>query len=262
MTDRTQPETLEAAAARDRLDAEDAERRAETQQPRLVLVDTETGETLPDGACPGCEQRDVEIEGLEEAHRSAMAKVRMLRRDKDAEARRDALWPQAVEAFEFYKRETGHARTKWSADRFFLLRPYLMDDGLELVKCAIAGAASDPHRASRPNKNGHVETYDSLETIFKNRASFERHVNRAPRELLRAARKGQDPDPELLRTKAETILVLTPPDGRPIGERVDDAIALAWTELGGRDRDLFYLPEPLRVAGRMRLERGSTGTSG
>lgn len=178
-----------------------------------------------------------EADGLTETVRSQAAKIRNLRRDKEAEARGSKHWPDAVEAFTYWKQATGHPRTQFTAERFFLLEPFLRKDGLDLVKAAIDGAAYDPHTASRPNRNGKRETYDALETIFKSRASFERHVNRAPLERLRQLREkagalSEQYTQEELRIKVEVILHLEAAfDHREEAERIEDATARAREEL-------------------------------
>lgn len=230
--------TLEGAAIRAANEAKDERRR------HLAVVDTQTGEVVEhDEQCEGCRQLAVEVEGLEEAHRSAMAKVRLLRRDKEAEARSSEYWPAALEAFNYWRTETGHGRTQWSVDRFHLLEPYLKKDGLEMVKLAIDGAAFNPYKASAPNRNGKVEVYDGLETIFKTRGAFERHCNRAPVERIRAVKEAgelTEPSPVDLRCKAEVILALMPTDQRTPYERASEAVLEAARELGIDDRRYFY----------------------
>jgi hypothetical protein len=234
--------TLEGAAITASIEEKDAARGKVRH-----LHPVETGELDPAGpqtfaaALERIAELEVNIEGLEEAHRSAMAKVRLLRRDKDAQAREDALWPLAIEAFTYWQGATGHGRSEWNTARFELVKPYLKSPGIEVVKLAIDGAAHEPYRASKPNKNGHVEVYDSWETIFKNRGSFERHVNRAPRERLREVRDaGAMPvlDHYSLRVKAEVILTLElSDDPRPMPERVDEALRRARLELETRRTD-------------------------
>ena len=184
--------------------------------------------------------RDVrlELEGLEEAHRSAMAKVRILRRDRNREARRDGLWPLGVEAFAYWQAQTGHGKSVFTPERFWLVRPYLLHDGIELVKLAIDGAAFDPYRADRPNRAGRLEVFDSWETIFKSRGAFERHCNRAPAERVSLVREcGLAPilDPLSLRVKAEVILTHElGDDPRPMPVKVAEALESARLELTRR----------------------------
>jgi hypothetical protein len=72
-------------------------------------------------------------------------------------------------------------RGKWSTDRFWIVHPYLADDGLELCKLAIVGATFDPWISTRKNgtKNLHVD----WSWIFKDRDRFEEHVRKAPLEV-------------------------------------------------------------------------------
>lgn len=186
-------------------------------------------------------ENEDERDGLVETVRSQAAKIRNLRRDRERSAGASANWPAALEAFEYWRVVTGHPRSKFTVERFYLLEPFLERDGLDLVKLAIDGAGHEPYRADKPNRNGTVEVYDSLETIFKSRASFERHVNRAPRERLRQVRDeagvgfGPPYTPLELRIKAEVILKLNDEtDDRDMGIRVSEAVDYARRELEGR----------------------------
>lgn len=168
--------------------------------------------------CPGCARRDAVIahgtdenEGLVEQTRSMAAKLRKARRDKEAEMKEHGLFPKVKEAFEYWLVETGRTkRTRLDPKRFDLLEPFVKKDGLEMVKLAIDGAVYDPHKADRPQRNGKVEVYDGLETIFKHRGAFERHVKKAPVERLREVRDsggfGEAYTDVDLRVKAEVIL--------------------------------------------------------
>lgn len=222
------------------------------QAVKLRLVDPQTGDFAEVDGDPlerirrleaELAEATAENEGLVREVRSLVVKLRNAERDRDRAARRSELWPAAVEAFTYWRTLTGRtSRTQMTAERFYLLEPYLKRDGLDAVKLAIDGAAFDPHTADRPNRNGKVERYDSLETIFKHRAAFERHVNRAPRERLRQVRDEGYLAPRYtpleLRLKAEVILALeigdveTPP--ADIGERVSAAVERARLELEGR----------------------------
>lgn len=238
--------TLEGAAMRE-ANAEKDRARGE-ERPHLRAV--ETGEVPADGSQSLAEaltkiehltaelsMKTLEAEGLDETVRSQGAKIRLLRRDKEAKARRDALWPDAVELFTYWKVCTGHSRTDFTVERFELLRPFLKKDGLAVCRLAVDGAVYDPYHADKPNRNGHIEVHDHLETIFKSRAGFERHVNRAPRERLHEVKEGGGfgkIDPLELRIKAEVILTLMPEDDkRPYHEKTDEAVERARRELNG-----------------------------
>jgi hypothetical protein len=218
-------------------------------RPELAVVDTTTGAQLE--KCPGCEERDRiiekgtnENEGLVETVRSQAAKMRELRKDREREMREHDLFPQVREAFEYWLVETGRTkRTKLDPKRFDLLEPFIKKDGLAMVKLAIDGAAYDPHRADRPGRNGKTETYDSLETIFKQRGSFERHVKRAPVERLRAVRDsggfGEAYTDTDVRVKAEVILALEGAyelEGEALRMATAAAVERAKRELEGRGK--------------------------
>lgn len=198
----------------------------------LRVIDGD-GQVLP-GGCPECAAREFEVEGLQETVRSQGAKIRKLRRDRDSKARGSALWPDAVELHRYWKAACGHPRSKFDVDRFLLLEPYLKSDGLDLCKLAVDGAAHDPYRANRPNRNGKTEVYDSLETIFKTRAAFERHCNRAPAERVRQLREsvpnalGVTFSPLEQRLRAELMIAQTE------GLTPADALEQAAAELSGR----------------------------
>lgn len=196
------------------------------RHPHLVIVDSRDGTQVE--RCPGCEERDAIIEngtaesdGLLEQVRSMATKLANLRRDKEKEMRGSELWPKALELVAYWALETGRkkGRTRLTPKRFEMIEPFLKKadpdtglDGLAMAKLAVAGAAYDPYKADKPNKNGSLEVYDSLETIFKNRAAFERHVARAPRERLREVKDAGgfgEPFTEIdLRIKAEVMLAL------------------------------------------------------
>lgn len=218
----------------------------ETSKPHrhLAVVNTETGEQLDE--CPQCRDLKLDLQvardeadGLQDVIRSQAAKMRAMKRDREAEAKRSEHWPAGVEAFAYWKTLCRHPRSSFTAARFELVEPFIEKHGLELVKLAIEGAAYDPHRASKPSRNGKVEVYDAFETIFKSPASFERHMKRAPREAIdRAKEQGlfaATYTATELRIKAEVILeVEAEGDFRELPDRVEDAVARARAELEGR----------------------------
>lgn len=206
----------------------------------IVLLDTVSGEQVHEG-CPACLEKDLELEGLEETVRSQGAKIRRLRRDKAKEARGSGLWPEAVELVRYWREVCNHPRSRINTDRFFLLEPYLKTEGLDLCKLAVDGAAFNPYRSDTPNRNGDLETYDGLETIFKNRSSYERHVNRAPlarRRELRDAGKIPEPYTDLeLKVRASVLLELAlerKGETEPTAEQTRQALEQARAELTKR----------------------------
>ena len=101
-----------------------------------------TGELAPDAPTYAQLQAEVdemrlELEGLQEAHRSAMAKVRALRRDKNAEAHDHELWGLAIALFNEWRYATGHMRSRWTADRFWVCQPSLAEYGFPMCRYAV-----------------------------------------------------------------------------------------------------------------------------
>lgn len=143
----------------------------------LHVIDPETGEIHEQ--CPGCARLEDEIAGLVRDIRGWAARFAELKRDKDREARENPLWPKALELFGEWRRLCRHPRAAWSADRFFLVEPFLCDYGLELCSRAIAGAAFDAFETTR--RNGSVKRHDGWELIFRDRGKFEEFCNRAPK---------------------------------------------------------------------------------
>lgn len=112
-----------------------------------------------------------------------------LRRDKDAEARENPLWPNAVKLFRLWKTLTGSKRSKFKADRFEQCEPFLSDHGPELCVRAIVGAVYDPFVT--PRKNGTAKRHWGWELIFRNADKTEEFANRAPADWReRAAEAG------------------------------------------------------------------------
>lgn len=128
-----------------------------------------------------------QLEGAEREIRSWRARFADLQRDKEAKARRDALWPKAERLFEEWQRLCRHPRSKWDYTRFEVVRPYLRSDGYDLCLLAIQGAAFDPYTKAR--ENGSVKRFDDWELVFKSRGKFEEFCSRAPAEALKAYRQ-------------------------------------------------------------------------
>ena len=139
----------------------------------LHAVDPTTGELIE---CPGCLARDDEIAGLQTELRAWRTRYAALKRDKQAEAQGDTLWGTAIALFTEWRIATGHMRSGWTADRFFLCQPYLREDGFDLCRYAVWGISAHPNR--REVTKTYHETYDDWELVFRNRATFERYANR------------------------------------------------------------------------------------
>jgi hypothetical protein len=159
-----------------------------TPRPALALVNTETGESVPfvDQEVAGLQ---AEIQMLKDQLKGADRDVNTwrhryadLRRDKDAEARADPLWPDAVRLFKLYCRLTGKPgqprRLTWNVERFELVHPFLKKHGLYACERAVVGRVFDHYTDRR--KNGSTIHYYEWERIFKNAKEFEESANRAP----------------------------------------------------------------------------------
>lgn len=148
----------------------------------LHIVDADTGEKL-DG-CPACSRKDDEIAGLQRDIRGWAARYADLKRNKEAEAEANKLWPVAIEIFNYWREKCSHPGCKWDADRFYLIEPFLKKDGPELCKRAIDGAAFDPYVTTR--RNGSKKRHDGWELIHRDRGKWEEFVNKAPRQAVAA----------------------------------------------------------------------------
>lgn len=149
-----------------------------TDRANLRLVDTSTGELhSPD-------ERIAELEDqLAGAHKDIRAwrtRYANLERDKARDARASELWPTAIRLFDVWKQRTGHTRSQWTLDRFFLVEPMLATYGPEMCERAIAGIAHDPYTKRR--RNGTIQRFDSWKTCFSAADTFEEMANRAPRD--------------------------------------------------------------------------------
>lgn len=146
----------------------------------LHIIDGATGEALDE--CPGCRARDDVVKGLERDIRGWASRYAELKRDKEAEAKRDPLWPDALRLFKLWRRLCVHPRAGWDADRFEQVRPYLKKHGLGVCERAIVGAAFDAFETVR--KNGSKKRHDGWELIFRNADKFEEFANRAPLDFV------------------------------------------------------------------------------
>jgi hypothetical protein len=145
----------------------------------LRVVDTDTGEALDEH--PEIEALQVIIKGLERDVRTWIKRYDELKRDKEQEAREDALWPQAVRVFQAWQAATGHTRSVFNAERFFLIQPFLKNTkqyGPEICLRAVAGIAYDCFSVKR--KNGTIRRFDEWERCFAGAKEVEERANAAP----------------------------------------------------------------------------------
>lgn len=153
---------------------------------RVVTI-SESGEATE--GCARCSLHEQEIqalrdsiEGLERDLNAWRVRYADLKRDKDAEARKDPLWPDAVRLFKLYKRLTGRPRLNWTVERFDLCRPFLKKHGIGMCERAVVGRVFEHYSAKR--KNGTTIHYWEWERIFKDAREFEESCNRAPLDFL------------------------------------------------------------------------------
>jgi hypothetical protein len=147
----------------------------------LHVIDRDTGETFDE--CPACATKEVELKGLERDVRTWIKRYDELKRDKELEAREDNLWPMAVRVFQAWQKATGHTRSVFNADRFFLIQPFLKNEkeyGPEICLRAVAGIAYDCFSVKR--KNGSIRKFDEWERVFKDAAQLEERANAAPKD--------------------------------------------------------------------------------
>lgn len=132
-----------------------------------LRVVTEQGELLDE--CPECAELQRELARFRKITSD-------LRRDREAEARANKLWPDAVTLFNEWKIATGKKKSKWGGQRFWLVEPYLRADGFTICRWAVWGIAYRPNFKDLPD--GHREYYQDWELCFKHRGNFERYARR------------------------------------------------------------------------------------
>jgi hypothetical protein len=142
----------------------------------LTLINTDTGE-LSD--CENCTDLLDTVAGHERTIRSQSAIIGRLSRDPERSAREHELWDVAETLFRYWRVKCKHPKSRFSADRFWAVHPFLNKDGEDLCRRAIDGAAFDPF--TKPRRNGSMKRFDDFtKNIFKDRATFEEMVNRSP----------------------------------------------------------------------------------
>ncbi len=154
----------------------------------LQVVDTDTGEAFDH--CPECGELKRELARM----RSIVAS---LREDKEAEARRHELWPQALALFNEWRIATGKLKSRWGGQRFWLVHPYLATDGFVICRWAVWGVGFQPNSKRLPS--GLTEVYNDWELCFRNRGNFERYARRgymnpAARNQFSLRAQGLGPD--------------------------------------------------------------------
>lgn len=167
--------------------------------PQPEMFDPETGEVLEKAPCANCLQLEDQLAGAEKEIRSWRASYANLKRDKNEEARAHDRWGLAVALWHEWVYATGHAKSQWSGDRFWLCVPFLEVDGFVICRWAVWGIAYQPN--TKQLSSGQVEVYDSWELCFKNRGTFERYAvrgyfNPEARQQFSLRANGLGPDDE------------------------------------------------------------------
>ncbi len=121
------------------------------------------------------------VAGLERDIRGWTIRYRELKRDKEADARNDPLWPVALEHFNYWKQATGRKGCEWTVERFELIRPYLKrKKHRDYIGRAIDGIAYDHYVSTR--RNGTKNHHNGWEVLFRDSGRFEEAVNASPRK--------------------------------------------------------------------------------
>lgn len=155
---------------------------------RTVQIDFQTGEVVRDEThaldCQNCQKLQDQLKGRESDVKKWTKKYHDLRRDREADAQKEALWLVAQALFDMWRRVTGHKRSKFTLDRYEAILPFLRDKDYGPAMCerAIAGVGFDVKVSRKPRLNGTYERYDQWEWIFKTADRFEEYANRAPRD--------------------------------------------------------------------------------
>lgn len=179
------------------------------------VVDAATGE-IQNLECPQCAALANQIAGLERDIRGWRHRYRELEKDLEGDARQHPLWETAIGVFDYWRTQCNHPRSRFNAERFDAVRPFIEKDGVEACRRAIRGAAYDPFIDRR--RNGTQIRYDDfIDHIFKSRKRFEYSCAKAPKV----------PHPDELYSVATGILLRMPEDDRPTAERIQDAVEQA-----------------------------------
>lgn len=144
------------------------------------VVDLATGEVVE--GCRTCAEYLDQIAGLERDLRAWRARYADAVRDREREAREHPVYPHMEAIFAYWRNATGHTRSKYTAERFWLALPFLEKYGFERVLAAIDGAGFDPYITTR--KNGTKKHHNGWELIFRSEDKFEEFERRVPPEVL------------------------------------------------------------------------------
>jgi hypothetical protein len=144
----------------------------------LRVLDVDTGEALDRDVY--IVQLEDQIAGLQRDVKAEHLRYENLKRDKAREAQEHGLFPKVKELFDYWRKTTGHLKSKFMPERFWQAVAFLEDYGEDACRLAIDGAAFDPFETIR--KNGSRKKHDGWHLIFRDADKFEDFANRAPRE--------------------------------------------------------------------------------
>lgn len=150
-----------------------------------VVEHDEHGQVIEPG-CPECLRRIDTIAGLERDIRGWTVRHEQLKRDRIAEAEEHPCWEAGIWLFKYWQRHCNHPRSRWAADRFWLVQPFLELKRwgptlkARVGRCCLAvdGAEFDAWTVQR--KNGAVKRFDEFDRIFATTGSYEEFQKRAP----------------------------------------------------------------------------------
>jgi hypothetical protein len=120
-----------------------------------------------------------QVRGLQRDIRGWATRYANLKRDQEEEARSEETWQVGEQVFDFWRRECKHPRSKFTLDRYELVRPFLRQYGVIACLQAIKGASYDPFTTQ--NRNGATIRHDGWELIFRNAGKVEAFANKCPR---------------------------------------------------------------------------------
>lgn len=145
------------------------------QPARLRVVD-EHGELHDLGECATCREWQRKYQGV-------LLQLAQLRADKEAEAQAHQLWPQALKLFEWWRWRTNRdGRSRWTADRFWIVEPFLRREGYRDCWDALRGLTSSAyHMKLGRYADREGAKYDEFERPFKDQRTFERFREMIPR---------------------------------------------------------------------------------
>lgn len=152
---------------------------------RVLYVDVNSGEVID--TCPSCENNTKIIDEKERRIRGLELARANQRKDREAEARKDPLYPEALGIFDWWRIACNHPDVSFTYEEFELIAPHLRRAPKKEAhyNCleAIAGAAFNPFEAEL--KNGNIDRKDDWELIFRNRGKLRSFQQRAPKDWRR-----------------------------------------------------------------------------